>query len=173
MSRANKRNIFLIGMMGSGKTTIGKILAEHLGWKFDDSDHKIQQATGKSIVSIFSDKGEDYFRELESDQLIQTAQQKESVTACGGGVILNKRNRTLMRKSGTVVFLDVPLEILTSRLQNVSNRPLLENLNGNESRLTAIWLEREKLYRQTAHITINASLSPQSCANNILKELKH
>ena len=78
-----------------------------------------------------------------------------------------------MRKSGTVVFLDVPLEILTSRLQNVSNRPLLENLNGNESRLTAIWLEREKLYRQTAHITINASLSPQSCANNILKELKH
>ena len=173
MSRANKRNIFLIGMMGSGKTTIGKILAERLGWKFDDSDHKIEQATGKSIVSIFSEKGEDYFRYLESDHLIETAQQKESVTACGGGIILNKRNRTLMRKSGTVVFLDVPLEILTSRLQGVSNRPLLENLNGNESRLTAIWLKREKLYRQTAHITINASLSPQSCANNILKELKH
>jgi len=173
MSRANKRNIFLIGMMGSGKTTIGKILAEHLGWKFDDSDHKIEQATGKSIVSIFSEKGEDHFRNLESDHLIETAQQKKSVTACGGGIILNKRNRMLMRKSGTVIFLDVPLEILTSRLQNVSNRPLLENLNGNESRLTAIWLEREKLYRQTAHITINASLSPQSCANNILKELKH
>ena len=173
MSRANKRNIFLIGMMGSGKTTIGKILAEHLGWKFDDSDHKIEQATGKSIVSIFSEKGEDYFRNLESDQLIETAQQKESVTACGGGIILNKRNRTLMRKSGAVVFLDVPLEILTSRLQDVSNRPLLENLNGNETRLTAIWLEREKLYRQTAQITIDASLAPQSCANKILKELKN
>ena len=173
MSKPNKRNIFLIGMMGSGKTTIGKILAEHLEWNFDDSDHEVEHATGKSIVSIFSEKGEDYFRNLESDQLIETAQQKKTVTACGGGIILNKRNRTLMRKSGTVVFLDVPLEILTSRLQNVSNRPLLENLNGNESRLTAIWLKREKLYRQTAHITINASLSPQSCANKILKELKH
>ena len=173
MSRANKRTIFLIGMMGSGKTTIGKILAEHLEWKFDDSDHKIEHVTGKSIVSIFSEKGEDYFRHLESDELIKTARKKESVTACGGGIILNKRNRTLMRKSGTVVFLDVPLEILTSRLQDVSNRPLLENLNGNESRLTTIWLEREKLYRQTAHITINASLSPQSCTKKILKELKH
>ena len=173
MSRANKRTIFLIGMMGSGKTTIGKILAEHLGWKFDDSDHKIEQATGKSIVSIFSEKGEDYFRHLESDQLIKTARKKESITACGGGIILNKRNRTLMRKSGTVVFLDVPLKILTSRLQGVSGRPLFEDLNGNESRLAAIWLEREKLYRQTAHITIDASLSPQSCANKILKELKH
>ena len=133
MRRANKRNIFLIGMMGSGKTTIGKILAEHLGWKFDDSDHKIEHATGKSIVSIFSEKGEDYFRNLESD----------------------------------------PLEILTSRLQDVSNRPLLEDPKGNELRLATIWLEREKLYRQTAHITIDASLAPQSCANKILKELKH
>ena len=173
MSRANKRNLFLIGMMGSGKTTIGKILAEHLEWNFDDSDHEVEHATGKSIVSIFSEKGEDYFRHLESDQLIKTARKKESVTACGGGIILNKRNRTLMRKSGTVVFLEVPLEILTSRLQKVSDRPLLEHPNGNESRLATIWLEREKLYRQTAHITIDASLSPQSCANKILKELKH
>ena len=173
MSRANKRNIFLIGMMGSGKTTIGKILAEHLEWNFDDSDHEIEHTTGKSIVSIFSEKGEDYFRHLESDQLIKTARKKESVTACGGGIILNKRNRTLMRKSGTVVFLEVPLEILTSRLQEVSDRPLLEHPNGNESRLTTIWFERETLYRQTAHITIDASLSPQSCANKILKELKH
>ena len=173
MRRVNKRTIFLIGMMGSGKTTIGKILAEHLEWNFDDSDHEIEDATGKSIVSIFSEKGEDYFRHLESDQLIKTARKKESVTACGGGIILNKRNRTLMRKSGTVVFLEVPLEILTSRLQEVSDRPLLEHPNGNESRLATIWLEREKLYRQTAHITIDASLSPQSCANKILKELKH
>ena len=83
MRRANKRNIFLIGMMGSGKTTIGKILAEHLEWKFDDSDHQIEHAAGKSIVSIFSEKGEDYFRHLESDQLIKTARGKKSVTACG------------------------------------------------------------------------------------------
>ena len=137
------------------------------------TNHKIEHATGKSIVSIFSEKGEDYFRHLESGQLIKTARKKESVTACGGGIILNKRNRTLMRKSGTVVFLEVPLEILTSRLQEVSDRPLLEHPNGNESRLATIWLEREKLYRQTAHITIDASLSPQSCANKILKELKH
>ena len=173
MSKPNKRNIFLIGMMGSGKTTIGKILAEHLEWNFDDSDHEVEHATGKSIVSIFSEKGEDYFRHLESGQLIKTARKKESVTACGGGIILNKRNSTLMRKSGTVGFLEVPLEILTSRLQEVSDRPLLEHPNGNESRLATIWLEREKLYRQTAHITIDASLSPHSCANKILKELKH
>ncbi|MCS5659441.1 MAG: shikimate kinase, partial [Dehalococcoidia bacterium] len=74
MSKPNKRNIFLIGMMGSGKTTIGKILAEHLEWNFDDSDHEVEHATGKSIVSIFSEKGEDHFRNLESDHLIETAQ---------------------------------------------------------------------------------------------------
>ena len=170
MSR--KQCIFLIGMMGSGKTTIGEIVAERLARKFFNLDGDIEYSAGKSISAIFAEDGEAHFRQMESELLTEMSQTERAVVACGGGIILRKGNRRIMRESGTVFFLDVPLETLARRLNGVNDRPLLSNPGGNESSLSIIWQEREEFYHQTAHITIDASLPPQSCADAILTELE-
>jgi len=159
-------------MMGSGKSTVGKIVAERLGMKFVDLDSKIEQNAGKPITAIFSEDGETDFRQMESDLLIEMSRTKRTVVACGGGIVVSAQNRMFMRESGTVVFMDVLLDVLAVRLDGVSSRPLLNNPDGNRSSLSSIWQEREGFYRQTADIIVDASLPPQACADAILKELE-
>ncbi len=159
-------------MMGSGKSTVGKIVAERLGTKFVDLDSKIEQNAGKPITAIFSEDGETHFRQMESDLLIEMSRTKRAVVACGGGIVVSAQNRMFMRESGTVVFMDVPLDVLAVRLDGVSSRPLLNNPGGNRSSLSSNWQERKEFYRQTADIIVDASQPPQSCADAILKELE-
>ena len=112
-------NIYLIGMMGSGKSTVGKILAEKMELLFIDLDSEIEKTGGKSVSEIFNQDGEDHFRKLESEELKQYS---ESVVACGGGIILDEENRQYINENGVAVLLTASMDELFKRLSDSNNR---------------------------------------------------
>ncbi|MBL7014727.1 MAG: shikimate kinase [Candidatus Marinimicrobia bacterium] len=146
--------LLLIGMMGSGKSTVGEILAAQLGIPFIDLDSIIEKMTGKSVYTLFDQFGESHFRKLESEILKENIN-KNAVISCGGGIILGKENRVLL-KSGTVIYLDASISELKKRLKNANERPLLKNGTLEES-LRQILIKREKLYTKCANIIINVN----------------
>ena len=118
-------NLFLVGPMGAGKTTIGRYLADMLGWRFVDSDHEIELRTGASIPWIFDKEGEDGFRRREAQTILELTAEQNLVMATGGGVVLNPENRRLLHETGWVVYLNVPPMLLYERTRHDRNRPLL------------------------------------------------
>lgn len=150
--------IFLIGFMGSGKTTQGKKLAKVLDKPFIDLDNYIEKKENLSISEIFSTKGEDYFREKESEYLKQViARYPKSVVSLGGGAACFKNNITQILKSGTVIYIEMPAESLHYRLtQSETQRPLLQNKSLEESLefIEDLLRKREPFYSQ-AHLTVN------------------
>lgn len=165
------QNIYLIGMMGSGKSTVGQILARKLVWDYIDLDAEIETSTGISISDIFDQEGEAHFRDMERKALKSAAEKKKRVIATGGGIILDEKNRRLMRETGTIVFLDADMDTLALRLKKSNDRPLLGSGN-RESSLKSLWNGRAALYRSTAHFRVDASVEATVCAENILTELK-
>jgi len=166
----NTGNIYLIGMMGSGKSTVGKLLAEQMQMTFLDLDEIIETNTQKTIRDIFEQDGELYFRKLESEALVNV-NQENSVISCGGGIILDESNRFQLKSSGKVVFLQVSIEELSKRLQTLVGRPLLKGKKIDEE-LTSLWSDRKELYIETAHITINVeSQTPKQITELIIKSL--
>ncbi len=141
-----KTNLYLVGMMGAGKTTIGHKLANRLGYRFLDTDALIEQAAGKPIREIFATDGEAAFRALESDVLSQVCTYTSLVVATGGGIVTQPMNWSYLRH-GVVLWLDVPLSILVSRLSDDANRPLLQNIELS-TKLEALLNERRHLYEQ-------------------------
>ena len=123
-----KTNLYLIGMMGAGKTTIGKKLANRLSYRFLDTDALIEKTAGKPISEIFSQSGEAAFRQLESEVLSQTAAYTQLVVATGGGIITQPMNWSYLRH-GVVIWLDVPIPVLVSRLSGDTSRPLLQSVD--------------------------------------------
>lgn len=148
-------NIILIGMMGAGKTTVGKLLASLTGKTFVDVDHEIQQRTGVGIPVIFEIEGEAGFRKRESDVLRDVVNQRDIVLATGGGAILHPDNRILLRQHGTVVYLCTPVIELRRRTHLDKNRPLLQTGNVH-ARLVELFTQRDPLYRETAHIIMDS-----------------
>ena len=122
-------NVYLIGMMGSGKSTIGKILAQKLNYRFFDTDVLIEGVAGKPIPSIFANEGEDYFRDLETQVLKEVSAYRSSAIATGGGIIQKPINWSYLRQ-GLVVWLDVDVEILKKRISGDENRPLADKLES-------------------------------------------
>lgn len=120
-----KTNLYLIGMMGAGKTTIGKKLANKLSYRFIDTDTLIEKTAGKPVSQIFADSGEAAFRQLESEVLSQTSSYTELVVATGGGIITQSINWSYLRH-GIVIWLDVPIPVLVARLSGDTTRPLLQ-----------------------------------------------
>ena len=163
-------NYYLIGMMGSGKSTVGKLLAKKLETAFLDLDHYIEVKNNKSINDIFKEKGENYFRQLETNALSEI-KGSEIVVACGGGIILNHENRKKISSNGKVVFLKASISSLIKRLLSNKDRPLLNDKNiGNE--LIKIWNERKNYYNETAEITINTDgYTPESISSLIIENL--
>ena len=143
-------NIYLIGMMGSGKSTLGKTLSEKIQKPFIDLDSEIEQTGGKSISEIFDIDGEKQFREMETKQLKQYS---ESIIACGGGIVLNNANRQFINENGIAILLLATMGELTQRLSTSNNRPLLADDNMEEA-LTKLWMERQIDYLDTANFTI-------------------
>ena len=121
-----KENISLIGFMGSGKTTIGKLLAERTGYLFIDLDRIIELSESKTINEIFTCSGEEYFREIESKIIKKVYFNNKCVFACGGGVILRGENMKLIRKNSTVFYLEISPREALNRLKGTSDRPLLQ-----------------------------------------------
>jgi shikimate kinase len=170
MSRAD--NVFLVGPMGSGKSTIGRHLAEMLHKRFHDSDHEIEDRTGATIPLIFEIEGEEGFRRRESSMLDELTGRQNIVLATGGGAILSEQNRRLLHERGIVVYLHAPIETLVQRTQRDRNRPLLQNTD-RRTKFGEIMAVREPLYRETAHVVINTSdRAPTAVAREIITRLQ-
>ncbi|MGZ4150699.1 MAG: shikimate kinase [Actinomycetota bacterium] len=160
--------VYLVGMPGSGKSTVGRELAGRFGVPFVDLDTEIEGEQGSTVSEIFAERGEAGFRALEAQALLKASVHDPSVVACGGGVVLEPANRITLRNTGTVVFLDVPLEALKARVQPAADRPLIHEEGDLERLLEA----REPLYREFAAHVVDASGPPGEVADAIVEELR-
>ncbi len=168
-----KTSIALIGFMGTGKTVVGKALAERLGKEFVELDALIEQKAGKSIPAIFQQDGEIAFRELEIEATKEVAGRRNAVIACGGGVVLNKINIDRLKKENVVVYLKAAPGIILQRTATDKNeRPLLK-VDNRALRIKELLKFRQPFYERAADITINTSrLSIKSVAAGIIEKLQ-
>lgn len=141
-----KTNLYLVGMMGAGKTTIGRKLANRLGYHFFDTDALIEQATGQKVNDLFAREGEAAFRQIETQVLSQVATHTNLVVATGGGIVTQQMNWSYLHH-GVVLWLDVPLPVLISRLSNDTTRPLLKDVDL-ATKLKDLMAERGEQYAQ-------------------------
>ncbi|SDB81578.1 shikimate kinase [Acinetobacter boissieri] len=147
-------NIYLVGPMGAGKTTVGRHLAEILGREFVDSDHEIEEKTGASIPWIFEKEGETGFRQREKQILEELTQLGNLVLATGGGAITQQDNRHVLRTRGIVIYLFAPVEIQLQRTYRDKNRPLLQ-VEYPEKKLQELLKVRDPLYKEVAHYIVD------------------
>jgi len=165
-------NIFLIGPMGAGKSTIGRQVAALLGLDFDDTDHEIQRRTGVDIPTIFDYEGEEGFRKRESAVIDELTQRGSLVLATGGGGILNPDNRRNLSSRGFVVYLYCSPEQQYERTLRDRSRPLLQTEDPLGT-LQTLMTERDPLYRETADIVVTSEKrSASAVANEIVKKLR-
>ena len=166
-------NIFLVGMMGAGKTTLGRALAQRLQREFADTDRVLVERTGVPVATVFEIEGEEGFRRREAAVLAELAGRDGLVIATGGGAILLEANRSLMRSRGTVVYLRARLENLWERTRHDTSRPLLATPDPHAT-LSRLFTQREPLYRETAHIVVDTGAqSAASLANKVVAALRH
>lgn len=163
LPRIKKKLIFLTGFMGSGKSTIGQIMANKIGYGFVDIDKQVEELTKLSISDIFVLKGEKYFREIERKTLEKISRYDHYIVALGGGTILNPTNLKLIKSNGVLIYLKADVENLFNRLRKTYDRPILltkdgKNLNNIELRkkIQEILQTREPYY-QMSHYTIDTS----------------
>jgi shikimate kinase len=150
-------NIYIIGAMGSGKSTTGKKLAAKLGWTFRDTDLMIEEAEGMSVREYFSTFGEEAFRRMETQIIEELGGESNIVVSCGGGTPCYGNNMEIMKRTGVVVYLKMTPEALIKRLETgKQERPLIKNLEGKElvDKISSLLDERGKIFDQ-AHIIIN------------------
>lgn len=170
-------NIYLVGLMGAGKTTIGRQLARRLGRRFLDSDHEIEVRTGVRIPTIFEIEGEEGFRRREVQTIAELTGERGIVLATGGGVVLNPENRHRLHETGWVVYLNVPPALLYERTRHDRNRPLL-CVDDPLAKLTELYSIRDPLYREVAHLVVDgsrfaASAVVQHLYREFVKQCKH
>jgi shikimate kinase len=163
-------NIVLIGFMGSGKSYVGELLAQKLDFEFVDTDEMIAQKTGLSIVELFKEKGEEYFRFMETETVKELQSKKRMVLSTGGGLPCFHNNIELLNKIGKVIYLNVSVDTLLKRLKNeISKRPLLKDKNESELKTyISSQLENRKSYYEQADLLIGENDSIEE----IIEKLK-
>lgn len=160
-------NIYLVGMMGSGKSSSGEELARLLAFSFVDLDERIEERVGMSINEIFETYGESFFRKVESEVLSEVARNRDQVVASGGGVVLSPSNRETMRRSGSAIYLKTSLDALWERVKHKRDRPLLEAPDPKQV-LANLLRIRGPLYEEVAMIQfVTNGKSPQAVALEI------
>lgn len=165
-------SIVLTGPMGSGKTSVGRLLAQGLHWEFIDLDALIVEQAGKSINAIFADDGEPAFRGLEQQQLADLVGRERIVLSTGGGAVIDPENRRLMRLIGPVVNLTAALDVLAARLAACNDRPLLQGEEAERvARLERLLQEREHCYADSDIRIDTAGKSVEDVAAEVLKRL--
>lgn len=168
----NCKRLILIGPMGAGKSTIGRLLSGELDLEFVDSDREIEVRSGASIPWIFDIEGEAGFRDRETQALIELMHEPPKVIATGGGAVLRQENRELLRASGCVVYLKTSVAQQLIRTAKDKNRPLLQG-GDPEAVLSDLAVHRNPLYAMTAHVTVDTDgLSPRAVVRTILRKLK-
>jgi shikimate kinase len=166
----NTGNIYLVGLSGCGKSTVGPILAQRSGWTFVDTDHLIEEATGMEVAEIFGTLGEAAFRTYETNMIEQIATLlRDVVVSLGGGAILSGRNRTLLHETGTVVYIKASPDVLAERLARTSERrPLLKSGGGNLAQTLERMLDQRARLYEEAHLTVESDgLSPEQIADQV------
>ncbi|HKQ08447.1 MAG TPA: shikimate kinase [Blastocatellia bacterium] len=156
--------IFLVGFMGAGKTTVGQVLAEALGWRFADLDKAIERREGQMIREIFEARGEAMFRQLEREAIAACRGTSEAVIALGGGAYVDEANRALLREMGVTVWLDCPLEICLSRISGDAARPLLRS----REEMAELFAERRQAYALADWIVETGDRSPAELVAEII-----
>jgi shikimate kinase len=165
----NNTNLFLIGMMGSWKSTVGRKLAATLDMEFIDTDDAIEEMTEMKIADIFREFDEKRFREMETAFFVEKAKQSGHVFSTGGGIVLSAENRKVLKENGTTFLLDAFPKTLTDRIHNTTKRPLLTDSDNIEDRLKTIWNDRSELYKNSAHHIIKTDeLKPSEVLDEIL-----
>ena len=164
-------HVFLIGFMGAGKSTVGRILADRLGLPFVDLDSEITHSAGRTITEIFDAEGEQGFRSRETAALASLADIPASVVACGGGVVLIDENRRLLKRTGVVVYLKVSAEEAIARIGDTTGRPLLAH--GDAAHMAATLLAtRETLYGTVADAVVDTGgLTPERVAEGAFEAI--
>ena len=157
-------NVYLIGMMGSGKTTVGKLLAQKLDYRFFDTDVLLEKVAQKPIPEIFATEGEAYFRDLETKVLKEVSAYIRSAIATGGGIVQKPINWSYLRQ-GLMIWLDADIEVLKERLAEDNTRPLA-------AKLESLWEARRSLYAQAdLHIIIDRQQTPEQIADEIMDKI--
>lgn len=164
-------NLYLVGMMGCGKSTIGKILARQLGYQFFDTDAVIEQAAKRSIADIFAQEGEAAFRELETQVLSELSARTRLAIATGGGIVTQQKNWSYLRH-GLVVWLDLTPELLFGRLRGDTSRPLLKTDDPFET-LKGLMRDRQPFYAQAdVQVAITAYHPPDRTAQIVIEHIR-
>lgn len=174
-SQTPPKNIVLIGFMGSGKSTVGRELHHRLGYPLVDMDHVIEHRAGKPITAIFSDEGEEAFRDMETDLLVELSDPSgpRRIISTGGGVIGREKNRELLRHLGYVVWLHAPMDVILDRTCKNRDRPLLHT-DDPMARIEALMTVRKPLYAETAHLKVDTSgLDCGELATGILESARY
>ena len=163
-----KNNIYLVGMPGAGKTTVGRQLARRMQRSFIDADHEIEARTGVRIPLIFDIEGEKGFRDRESKVIAELANESNLIVATGGGAVLRPENRAALKQGGTVVYLYVAPRLLFERTRLDPNRPLLQVADPMQ-KLEELFAERDPLYREVADVVINSMGAASTIWSSMLK----
>ena len=163
-----EKNLTLTGMMGVGKSTIGKNVAKKLKYNFVDVDKLIENNEGMSINLIFKNKSESYFRKIESEITLSVLKKANSVISLGGGAFLNNSIRRSIKRLSVSFWLDVPIDLLINRLKKSKKRPLLNNKNINET-VKKIYFERKKIYSEADFQIKCNSFKTEEIVDKILK----
>ena len=167
-----RRNVFLVGMMGAGKTTAGRLMARRLKREFLDTDLEIERRCGVQVPVIFEIEGEAGFRQREAAVIAELTAREDVVLATGGGAVLDEANRRHLAARGTVVYLHAPPPALYERVRQDRNRPLLATADP-QARLQELYAVRDPLYREIADIVVDTGRqSVQNLARQLLARLK-
>ena len=164
-------HIYLVGMMGSGKSSVAQLLAQQLARPAIDLDQEIVTREGMSINQIFQERGETYFRGVETKVLKTCAAQTDAVIATGGGIVLLDENFAIMRATGTVFYLAAPIDELFEHVRGDTTRPLLKQADPKQA-LRDIFAAREARYKQADHIINTAGMRPRGIADAIMSVVK-
>ena len=163
-----KKNLVLLGMMGVGKTTLGKLVAKNQGLEFIDTDANIENKNSMTINEIFEQKGENFFRLEEKKEILNLLSKQDCVIALGGGAFMDKTIRESVLKNAISVWLDIDLKILNQRLKWNQKRPLLKKYN-NQKKLNELYDQRKNIYQLADHKIVCDKLNKEDIINRIIK----
>ena len=162
-----KKNLVLLGMMGVGKSTLGKMVSEECNFEFIDTDKSIEKKNSMTVSEIFEKKGEEFFRNEEEKEVLNILKKENCIIALGGGAFINKKIREIVLNKSLSIWLDVSIEILNNRVQHNQNRPLLKK-NDNLEKLRQLYEDRKKIYKLANYKIICDDLSKKDITKKII-----